>query len=128
MSSLWPNIAGMIAPRGMFDMLSDAVGGIGSQTNGAVDFYIDILGVGRAGVIQEVRHNCYLRVAKKDYLFLFFQVTTPVAKPFPAVVATPEEDPYPEVHDEPQLLAVLKQVLERERTKEVVLYLLALAK
>lgn len=106
-------------------MLIDAAGDIDTQTNGAIQFYIDSVGVGPSGVIKDVRHNCYLRVPKTDYLHLLFRVTTPVGGPWPAVVATPEGDSFADLQDEPQLRAAIQQVLQRERTKEVVLYLLS---
>ncbi len=90
MSTLWPNFAGLAAPRGMLQMLHDAAGDIGAQTNGKLDFYVDTLGVGAAGAIRHIRHNCSLRVPKNNYTHLLFQVTTPVAGPFPATAAIPE--------------------------------------
>lgn len=123
-TSLWPNFAGVAAPRGMIEMLYDAAKDISTQTNGAIDFYIDAVGVGVSGVIQDIRYNCYLRVIKKGYTHLLFRVTTPVASPFPATAATPEGDEYPDLKDETQLRDAIGKILKRERTKEVVLYLL----
>lgn len=88
-TSLWPNFAGLAAPRGMMEMLYDAAGDISAQTSGAIDFYIDALGVGTSGAIQDIRYNCYLRVVKNNYMHLLFRVTTPVAAPFPATASNP---------------------------------------
>lgn len=127
MSTLWPNFAGMAAPRTMQIMLYDAAAGIGAQTNGKLDFYVDTVGVGRAGAVEHIRYNCYLRVPKNNYLHLLFQVTTPVTGPFPAEVVTPEDDEYPNIADEPALLTAIGAILQRERTKEVALYLMTTA-
>ncbi len=123
-NSLWPNFAGMAPPRGMIEMLGDAAGDIGTQTNGAIDFYVDTVGVGASGVIQDIRYNCYLRLVKKDYMHLLFRVTTPIASPFPAVIVTPEGEKYPDLKDESELRQAIGQILQRERTKEIVLFLL----
>jgi hypothetical protein len=123
-SSLWPNYAGLTPPRGMLEMLNDAAGDIDTQTGGAIEFYVDTVGVGGSGVIRDIRYNCYLRVVKKNYLHLLFRVTTPVASPFPASAGTPEGEHYPDLKDEGELRAAIAQILQRERTKEVVLYLL----
>lgn len=122
-TSLWPSFAGMAPPRGMREMLTEAAGGIGPQTSGKLQFYIDTLGV--SAKIEKIRHNCYLRVPATGYTHLLFQVSTPVPGPFPAEVATPEGDQFPNIQDENQLRDAIKQVLQRERTKEVVLYLLS---
>ena len=106
-------------------MLYDAVGDISAQTNGAIEFYVDTLGVGPSGVIQDVRHNCYLRVPKNNSMHLLFRVTTPVGSPFPATAVTTEGDNYPPIKDENELRTTIQQILQRERTKEVVLYLLS---
>jgi hypothetical protein len=124
--SLWPNFAGLTPPRGMMEMLYDAAGDIGTQTGGAIDFYVDTVGVGVSGAIQDIRYNCYLRLVKKGYVHLLFRVISPVAGPFPATVATPEGEQYPDLKDETELRAALGKILQRERTKEIVLYLLKL--
>jgi hypothetical protein len=123
-TSLWPNFANLAAPRGMIEMLYDAAGDIGNQTNGLIDFYIDSLGVGASGAIKRIRHNFYLRIPKNNYMHMLFRVTTPVASPFPATVVTPEGEEYADLKDELELRAAIEKVLQRERTKEVVLYLL----
>lgn len=123
-SSLWPNFAGLKPPRGMTEMLYDLAGDIGTQTNGELDFYIDAVGAGVSGAIRDIRYNCYLRVLKNGYTHLLFRVTTPVTAPFPAALATPEGDRYPDLNDETELRAAIGNVLQRERTKEIVLYLL----
>jgi hypothetical protein len=123
-TSLWPNLAGLATPRGMMEMLYDAAGDIGNQTNGKIDFYVDALGMGVSGAIKEIRHNCYLRVIKNSYTHLLFRVTTLVAGPFPATAATPEGEQYPDLKDENELRAAIGKILQRERTKEIVLYLL----
>lgn len=125
MPTLWPNFAGMAAPRTMQMMLYDAAAGIDAQTNGKLDFFIDAVGVGRAGAVEHIRYNCYLRVPKNSYLHLLFQVTTPVAGPFPAEAVTPEGDRYPNIADEPALLAAIAAILQRERTKEIAIYLMS---
>jgi hypothetical protein len=103
-------------------MLHEAAGDIATQTSGAILFYVDTLGV--SGTVKQVRHNCYLRVPKTAYTHLLFQVSTPVPGPWPATVTTPEGELYPDIHDEQQLRAAIEQILQRERTKEIVLYLL----
>jgi hypothetical protein len=123
-TSLWPNLAGLATPRGMMEMLYDAAGDVGNQTNGKIDFYVDALGMGASGAIKEIRYNCYLRVIKNSYTHLLFRVTTPVAGPFPAATATPEGEQYPDLKDENELRAAIGKILQRERTKEIVLYLL----
>jgi hypothetical protein len=124
MTDLWPNFAGMDVPRGMYQMLYDAAGNIGDKTNGTIDFYVDTVGVGGAGVIKHIRYNCYLRVARTNYRHLLFRVVTPVAGPFPAIAETPEGDRYGEINDEHALIDAIGRILQRERTREVVLYLI----
>jgi hypothetical protein len=122
--SLWPNFSSVVSNRGMREMLTELAGDIGPQTNGDIEFHIDTLGV--SGVIDnKIRHNCYLRVPKTNYNHLLFRVTTPVPGPWPATAATPEGDKYPEMEDETQLRNVIEQILNRDRTKEVVYYLLS---
>jgi hypothetical protein len=104
-------------------MLIDAAGGIDQQTSGKLQFYIDTLGV--SAKIEKIRHNCYLRVPTTGYTHLLFRVTTPVPGPFPAEVATPEGERFPDTQDENQLRDAIKQILQRQRTKEIVLYLLS---
>lgn len=126
-TSLWPNLAGLAPPRGMLEMLDDAAGDIGAQTNGKLEFAVDFYGVGPSGAVRDLRHNCYLRVPKRNYQHLLFRVTTPVAGPFPAVVVTPEGERYADLKDEAELRDAIGKILQRERTKEVVLYLLQTA-
>jgi hypothetical protein len=109
----------------MREMLYHAAGDIDAQTGGAIQLYVDTLGVGASGVIHDVRHNCYLRVVKTGYSHLLFRVTTPATGPWPAVVATPEGETIKDITDENQLRAAIEQVVQRERTKEVVFYLLS---
>jgi hypothetical protein len=123
-NTLWPNFSGQAPPRGMREMLRDAAGDISAQTNGDLEFFIDTVGVGSSGAVQHLRHNCYLQVVKKNYFHLLFQVTTPVGSPFPASIGTPEGESYKDIKTEPELLDALKHVLQRERTKEVILFLL----
>ncbi len=123
--SLWPDLSGVTSARGMREMLVDAAGDIDAQTNGRLEFYVDIVGIGASGVIADIRYNCYLRVAKSGYMILLFRVTTPVHGPWPAVAATPEGDQYPDIKDENELRATLGCILQRDRTKEIVLYLLS---
>jgi hypothetical protein len=108
----------------MIEMLRDAAGDIGTQTAGAIDFYVDTLGVGGSGSIQKIRYNSYLRVVKNNYTHLLFRVTTPVVGPFPASVVTPEGEDYPDLKDEQELRHAIEKILKRDRTKEVVLFLL----
>jgi hypothetical protein len=126
-TTLWPNFAGLAAPRGMFEMLLDAAGDIGKQTNGTIDFHVDTLGVGVSGAVLKIRYNCYLKVIKNSYLHLLFRITTPVASPFPATAATPEGEEFADLQDENELRDAIERILQRERTKEVVLYLLKTA-
>jgi hypothetical protein len=104
-------------------MLVDAVGDIKAQTGGDIEFYIDLVGIGASGLVQNLCYNCYLRAVKTSYLFLFFQVTTPSTGPWPAEVATPEGESYPGLQDEAQLRAAIEKVLQRPRTVEIVYYL-----
>ena len=127
MPDLWPDFAGLAAKRGMFEMLLAAAGGIGAKTEGEVDFHIDAVGVGPVGgPVQRIRYNCYLRVVKTGYLYLLFRVITPVAAAFPARAETPEGDEYAEIGDEHALIEVISKILQRERTREIVLYLLSI--
>ena len=121
-NSLWPNFSTLTPPRGLREMLHDAAGDIDTQTNGAIQFYVDTLGV--SGTVRQVRHNCYLRVPKTEYNHLLFQVSTPVPGPWPATATTPEGERFADIQDENQLRAAIQQILQRERTKEIVLYLL----
>jgi hypothetical protein len=121
-NSLWPNFSTMTPPRGLREMLYDAAGDIDAQTNGAIQFYVDTLGV--SGAARQVRHNCYLRIPKTEYTHLLFQVSTPVAGPWPAVLTTPEGEKVAGIQDEARLRDAIAQILQRERTKEIVLYLL----
>jgi hypothetical protein len=123
-TSLWPNFASLAPPRGMMDMLQEAAGDIGQQTNGRIEFYVDPVGVGVSGAIKDIRYNCYLRVVKNGYTHLLFRVTTPVAGPFPATAATPEGEQYPDLKDETKLRDAIRDILQRPRTTEIVLYLL----
>lgn len=122
--SLWPDFSGSTAPRGMMEMLHDAAGDIGEQTDGKLKFYVDLVGVGEHGPVESIRYNCYLHLVSRNYFHLLFQVTTPLARPFPATVATPEGDDYPELRDESELRNVIGDVLQRERTREIVFFLL----
>ncbi len=124
-NSLWPNFSAVTPPRGMREMLVDAVGDIDTQTGGAIVLYVDTLGVGASGVIRDVRHNCYLKLVKTGYAHLLFRVTTPVAGPWPALVTTPDGESFPDVRDESQLRAAIREIVQRERTKEIVFYLLS---
>jgi hypothetical protein len=57
-------------------------------------------------------------------MYLLFRVTTPLPGPWLATVATPEGETFSDIQDENQLRDALQKVFQRERTKEVVLYLL----
>lgn len=122
-SSLWPNLSGITQPRGMREMLIDAVGDISAQTNGDIQFYVDLVGIGTSGLVENIRYNCYLRVVKTGYLHLFFRVTTPSTGPWPASLATPEGDKYTDLTAEKKLLDAITQILQRPRTAEIVYYL-----
>jgi len=123
-NSLWPDLSSVTPPpRGIREMLYDAAGDIDAKTNGAIQFYVDTLGV--SGAIEKVRHNCYLRVPKTGYTHLLFRVTTPVPGPWPAAVSTPERESFSNIQDETGLRDAVEKLLQRERTKEVVLYLLS---
>jgi hypothetical protein len=104
-------------------MLIDAVGDIKTQTNGDIEFHVDLVGVGTSGLVQNLRYNCYLRAAKTGYLYLLFQVTTPSTGVWPAKLTTPEGDTYTSLQDETQLRSAIGQVLQRQRTTEIVYYL-----
>src|SRR3954464_4507359 len=120
-NSLWPDFSGLTPPRGMREMLYDAAGDIDAKTNGAIQFYVDTLGV--SSTVTKVRYNCYLRVVKTEYTHLLFQVTTPVPGPWPASAATPEGETFSDIQDESRLREVIQDILQRERTKEIVLFL-----
>jgi hypothetical protein len=125
-SSLWPpNLSQLTPPRGMRQILNDAVGDIEIQSNGDIQLHVDTVGIGASGAIADIRYNCYLRVAKTGYTILLFRVTTPVTGPWPAKATTPEGDAYPDSNDETEFRVVIGQILQRERTKEVYLYLLS---
>ncbi len=123
-SSLWPDLSSLgPRPRGIPEMLEEWAGDISARTNGAIRLYVDTVGV--ANSIKNLRHNCYLHLPKSDYSHLLFRVTTPFPGPWPALAATPEGDCYPECHDEAELRNTVEQILQRERTKEVLRYLLS---
>ncbi len=122
-SSLWPNLSQITPPRGMREMLIDAAGDIGTQTNGELQFHVDLVGVGSSGLVEKMRYNCYLRVVKTGYLHLLFQVSTRSTAPWPASLATPEGESYPDLADENALRGAIAQVLQRPRTAEIVYYL-----
>jgi len=122
-TSLWPNLTGITQTRGMREMLIDAVGDIKTQTSGDIEFHVDLVGVGTSGLVQNLRYNCYLRAAKTGYLYMLFQVTTPSTGVWPAKLTTPEGDTYTALQDETQLRAAIGQVLQRQRTAEIVYYL-----
>ncbi len=125
--SLWPNLSALPLPRGMREILQSMAGDIAAQTNNKIEFYVDTVGVGASGLVQNLRYNCYLRVPANSYAHLLFQVTTPAASSFPATVATAEGDKYENVADESQLRQTIQAVLQRDRTKEILAYLLNLA-
>ena len=127
MPDLWPNFANMAPPRRMMEMLYDAAADISAKTDGKIDFYVDAIGVGAGGVIREARYNCYLRVSRAAYKHLLFRVTTPVASAFPATAETPEGEQYSNIPDEQGLVDVIGKIVKRDRTTEIVLFLLNLA-
>lgn len=126
-NSLWPNFSNLTPPRGMREMLYEAAGDIGTQTNGKIDFFVDSVGIGASGAVQKIRYNCYLRIPRENYLHLFFRVTSPVGSPFPATLETPEGERHADLKDEDELRDAIAKVLQRPRTQEVVLYLLSSA-
>src|SRR5262245_54061522 len=111
--SLWPNFSTLTPPRGLREMLYAAAGDIDVQTKGAIQFYVDTLGI--SGTVKHVRHNCYLRVPKTEYTHLLFQASTPVPGPWPADIATPEGEKFSNLQDETQLRAAIEQLLQRDR-------------
>lgn len=112
----------------MADMLRDAAGGLHSVTNGKLDFHVISVGVAPLiGKPTEIRYNCYIQVSAKPINHLFFQVTTPSGGPFPALLGTPEGEKYADIKDEAELREVIKNVMARPRTQEVVDYLARLA-
>lgn len=126
-SSLWPNLISAVPRRGMVDMLYDAAGDVAQLTNNKVDFHVETVGIGGSGLIQNIRHNCYLRVVAKAYAYLLFQVKTPVTTPFDADLSTPEGDTFSGIKDENQLRDMIRQVLQRQRTSDVLHFLLNMA-
>ncbi len=126
MSSLWPNLSNYAPSRGMREMLHEAAGDIDVQTNGDIQFFVDTLGV--SGQIERIRYNCYLRVPRTDYNHLLFRVTTPVPGPWPATASTPEGENFADIQDEAQLRDRIAAILNRDRTKEVVYFLLSMVR
>lgn len=124
---LWPQIGS--PPRTMAEMLYDAATGLAQISRNKLDFYVDAVGVAPDpfGPVTKIRYNCYIRVIKKSYLHLIFQVTTPSGSPFDAEIGTPEGESYPLIKDETSLIDAVRAVLQRPRTKEVVDYLLRVA-
>ena len=108
----------------MFDMLYDAVAGIGTVTNGKLDLHVDLVGAGSGGTVKEYRYNVYIRVIKKSYLHFFFRVTTPPPGPWPATLATPEGEKFENINSEPELQKAIEQVIQRPWTNDVVRMLL----
>jgi hypothetical protein len=125
--SLWPSFTSIPPRRGMVEMLYDAAGDIAQLTSNKLDFHVETGGISASGLLQNMRHNCYLRVISKAYLHLLFQVKTPVTTPFEAALSTPEGETFPHLKDEPELREAIRQVLARPRTVEVVQFLLNLA-
>jgi hypothetical protein len=125
---LWPQIS-PTPPRTMAEMLYDAAVGLAQISQNKLDFYVDAVGVAPDpfGPVTKIRYNCYIRVISKGYLHLLFQVTTPSSSAFDAEIGTPEGDTYPPVKNETELVATITQVLQRQRTKEVIEYLLRVA-
>jgi hypothetical protein len=113
----------------MAEMLYDAAGDLAKITNNKLDFYVDGVGVADppAGPVTKIRYNCYIRVIKNGNVHLFFQVTTPSASPFDAILGTPEGDTFPPIKDEGELVKAISQIMQRPRTAEVIAYLLRLA-
>jgi hypothetical protein len=131
-TSLWPDFKSMTPPRGMREMLYEMAGDIDVQTGGKIKFYVDTVGISdvarsRSMGVQSVRYNGYLRVPSTGYSHLLFRVTTPAPGPWPATTETPEGDTLPQSSNEGDLREVIRQVLQRERTQEVVLLLLGTA-
>ncbi len=56
-----------------------------------------------------------------------FQVTTPTASPWIATIGTPEGDEHDNIDSEPKLHQALADILQRQRTKEILTYMLSLA-
>lgn len=106
-------------------MIMDLVGDIARQTGGKIELYIDTLGV--TGDVEEVRHNCYLRVPATGYNHLLFRVTTPLPGPWPAEITTPEGDPPARASNETELRVAVEAVLQRDRTREIVHFLLSIS-
>ena len=113
----------------MAEMLYDAAAGLSQISQNKLDFYVDALGVAQDpfGPVTQIRYNCYVRVINKAYLHLLFQVTTPSGSPFDAVIGTPEGEKYGPIKDENNLVAAITQILQRQRTKEVIEYLIQVA-
>jgi hypothetical protein len=109
--SLWPNFSALPTQRTMRDMLYAAAGDIAAQTNNKIQFYVDTVGVGSSGLVQNLRYNCYLRTPATSYSHLLFQVTTPVASPWVASLGTPEGDQYTGIDSETKLTQAIGQIL-----------------
>lgn len=113
----------------MADMLCEAAAGLDQISQNKLDFYVDAVGVPSHsfGPATKIRYNCYIRIVKKAYLHLLFQVTSPSGSAFDAEIGTPEGDSFPPIKDEAELIQAIKTILQRSRTKEVIAYLLRLA-
>ncbi len=125
---LWPSV-GLTPPRTMGEMLYDAAAGLGTISQGKLDFYVDAVGVTpyTFGPVTQIRYNCYIRVVSKAYLHLLFQVTTPSGAAFEASLGTPEGEAYPHIQNETELKDAIAVVMNRPRTKDVLDYLLRVA-
>lgn len=125
-TNFWPDLSKLAPSRGMREMLHEAAGGLDARTNGEITFYIDTLGV--SAVVRQIRHNCYLRLAKTGYNHLLFRVSTPVPGPWPATISTPEGEPYPGIAEEGQLREEVRKILQRDRAREILSYLIGIAR
>lgn len=124
---LWPSL-GSTPPRTMAEMLYDSAAGLSQISRNKLDFYIDAVGVANGfGPVTKIRYNCYIRVIQKTYLHLLFQVTTPSAKPFPAEFGIPEGDSFAPASDEAELRQTISAILQRQRTREAIEYLMRVA-
>lgn len=126
--NLWPQIS-PTPPRTMAEMLYDAAAGLAQISQNKLDFYVDAVGVAPDpfGPVTQIRYNCYVRVINKAYLHLLFQVTTASGRPFDATIGTPEGESYGPIKDENELVAAISKILQRQRTKEVIEYLIQVA-
>lgn len=120
-TSLWPDFPALDKPRGMKQILEEAGADIAAKTNDVVEFVVYPT---TDSLEADFRYDCRLFVPKAHYSYLLCRVLTGPT-PFPASVVTPEGQEFHEIMDEPALRGVLAKLFQAEKTKEIVLNLIA---